>query len=200
MWRPPMFNDLSSPLAYLQTRRSGRAREMVGPGPDPLELDAMIALAARSPDHGKLSPWRFVIVPAERRSDLAALLRRALDENKPDCTDAHRHKADEFARSAEALVVLLSAPVHGHKVPVWEQELSTGAVAMNLLHAAHAHGYVGSWLTGWAAYDPLVRDAFCTGPHERIAGFFFFGSPGRSLEERPRPERDRIVRSWEPPL
>jgi nitroreductase len=192
-----MFNDLSSPLAYLQSRRSGRAREMVGPGPAPEEIEAMIAVAARTPDHGKLSPWRFVIVGEEHRGELSALLRRALDAN-PDCTDAHRHKADEFARSAEALVVLLSSPVPGHKVPVWEQELSTGAVAMNLLHAAHAQGYVGSWLTGWAAYDPLVREAFCTGPHERIAGFFFFGSPGRPLEERPRPELGRVVRHWEP--
>ncbi len=195
-----MFNDLSSPLAYLQSRRSGRVREMVGPGPSEAELEAIIATAARTPDHGKLSPWRFVVVPNSRRDDLAALLRRALDANQPDCTDAHRHKADEFARSGEALVVLLSAPIAGHKVPVWEQELSAGAVAMNLLHAAHAHGYVGSWLTGWAAYDPLVRDAFCTAPDERIAGFFFFGSPSRELEERPRPERDRIVRTWDPPL
>jgi nitroreductase len=193
-----MFNDLSSPLAYLQSRRSGRAREMVGPGPSPEELEAMIALSARTPDHGKLSPWRFVIVGEEHRSDFAALLRRALEENNPDCTDAHRHKADEFARSGEALVVLLSSPVHGHKVPVWEQELSAGAVAMNLLHAAHVHGFVGSWLTGWAAYDPTVRDALCTGPHERIAGFFFFGSPGRTLEERPRPDLGQVVRRWEP--
>lgn len=198
MCRPVMFNDLSSPLAYLRSRRSGKAREMVGPGPSEAELESMIALAARTPDHGKLSPWRFVIVPEERRGDFALLLRRALDENNPDATEAHRHKADEFARSGEALVVLLSAPVHGHKVPVWEQELSVGAVAMNLLHAGHVHGYVGSWLTGWAAYDPMVRDAFCLGPYERIAGFFFFGSPGRALEERPRPDAAQVIRHWTP--
>jgi len=196
----PMFNDLASPLAYLASRRSGRAREMVGPGPSEAELEAMIALAARTPDHGKLAPWRFVIVPTERRGDLAQLLRRALDSNHPATTDAHRHKADEFAHAAEALIVLLSSPVAGHKVPVWEQELSTGAASMNLLHAAHMYGYVGSWLTGWAAYDPTVRAAFCTGPDERIAGFFFFGSPGRALEERPRPELSGIVRHWDAPL
>lgn len=195
-----MFNDLSTPLAYLRSRRSGKARDIVGPGPSKPELNAMIALAARTPDHGKLGPWRFVIVEEENRGDFAALLRRALDANHPDTTDAHRNKADEFAHGGEALVVLLSSPVHDHKVPVWEQELSAGAVGMNLLHAAHVHGYVGSWLTGWAAYDPLVRDEFCTGPHERIAGFFFFGSPGRSLEERPRPEQSAIVRRWEPGL
>ena len=190
-----MFNDLSSPAAYLATRRSGRAREMVGPGPDADQLAEMIAVAARTPDHGKLAPWRFVIVPAERRADFAALLHRALDPD-PDARAAHAQKADEFARAGEALVVLLSAPVVGHKIPVWEQELSVGAAAMNLLHAAHVQGWVGSWLTGWAAYDPLVRAAFCAGPEERIAGFFFFGSPGRPLQERPRPDTDMIVRQW----
>lgn len=193
-----MFNDLSSPLSYLRSRRSGRTREMVGPGPDEAQLAEIIALATRTPDHGKLAPWRFVVVPNEYREDFSLLLRRALDEKNSDITDAHRHKADEFARSGEALVVLLSAPVTGHKVPIWEQELSTGAVAMNLLHAAHVHGFVGSWLTGWAAYDPTVREALCTAPDERIAGFFFFGSPGRTLEERPRPDLARVVRTWVP--
>lgn len=173
---------------------------MVGPGPGADELAAILALAARTPDHGKLSPWRFVVVDADQRDDFAALLAQALDENDPDAGDAHRHKADEFARSGEALVVLLSAPVIPHKIPLWEQELSTGAAAMNLLHAIHAHGYVGSWLTGWAAYDPLVRDAFCTGPHEKIAGFFFIGSPARPLEERPRPDPQAVVRRWTPPV
>jgi nitroreductase len=195
-----MFNDLSTPLSYLASRRSGRAREMVGPGPDEAELGAILSLAARTPDHGKLSPWRFVVVGSDQRDDLAALLARALDENDPGANDAHRHKADDFARHGEALVVLLSAPVIPHKIPVWEQELSVGAAAMNLLHAVHTHGFVGSWLTGWATYDPLVRAAFCTGEQERIAGFFFIGSPGRELEERPRPNMTAVVRHWTPPL
>jgi nitroreductase len=195
-----MFNDLSTPLSYLASRRSGRAREMVGPGPDEAELGAILSLAARTPDHGKLSPWRFVVVASDQRDDLAALLARALDENDPGANDAHRHKADDFARHGEALVILLSAPVVPHKIPVWEQELSVGAAAMNLLHAVHTHGFVGSWLTGWATYDPLVREAFCTGEQERIAGFFFIGSPGRELEERPRPDMTAVVRHWTPPL
>jgi nitroreductase len=173
---------------------------MVGPGPSAGEIEAILAVAARTPDHGKLFPWRFVVVEAEQRGELAALLARALEENDPNAGDAHRTKADEFARAGEALVVLLSAPVIPHKIPVWEQELSVGAAAMNLLHAIHAHGYVGSWLTGWAAYDPLVRDAFCMGPSERIAGFFFIGSPSRPLEERPRPETAAVVRRWIPPF
>lgn len=173
---------------------------MVGPGPDAAELDAILALAMRTPDHGKLNPWRFVVVGADQRDELAALLARALDENDPGAGATHRQKAEEFAHNGQALVVLLSAPVIPHKIPVWEQELSVGAVAMNLLHAIHAHGYVGSWLTGWATYDPLVENAFRLVPSERIAGFFFIGSPGRPLEERPRPDLQAVVRRWAPPL
>ncbi|NJC05984.1 nitroreductase [Sphingomonas kaistensis] len=195
-----MFNDLSTPLSYLASRRSGRPREMVGPGPGPAELDAILALAMRTPDHGKLAPWRFVVVGSDQRDALAALLDRALDQNDPSAGPAHRQKADDFAHHGEALVVLLSAPVIPHKIPVWEQELSVGAAAMNLLHAIHAHGYVGSWLTGWATYDPLVEDAFRLAPSERIAGFFFIGSPGRELEERPRPDPNAVIRHWTPPL
>jgi len=194
-----MFNDLSSPLRYLETRRSGRAREMVGPGPSDTEVAEIIALAARTPDHGKLFPWRFVTVGKDQRDALADLLVRALAANHPDSTEAHRLKARDFAHQGEALVVLLSAPVPDHKIPVWEQELSAGAAAMNLLHAAHAHGFVGSWLTGWAAYDPTVRSAFARSPEERIAGFFFIGSPGRELEERPRPDLASIARRWDAP-
>jgi len=96
------------------------------------------------------------------------------------------------------LVVLISSPVREHKIPVWEQELSTGAAAMNLLQAATAMGYVAGWLTGWHAYSPKVNAAFAE-PGEKIAGFIFIGSPGRELEERPRPDPAQIVRKWDPP-
>lgn len=194
-----MLNDLSTPLSLLQTRRSGRPREMVGPGPTPDQLQQILAIAARTPDHGKLAPWRFVVVEEDQRQDFAALLHRALETNDPDAGPAHHAKADDFASQGQALVVLLCAPLENHKIPQWEQELSCGAVAMNLLHAAHALGFVGSWLTGWAAYDPTVREAFAVG-NERIAGFFFFGSPGVLLVERPRPEMATVVRRWEAPL
>lgn len=193
-----MFNDRSTPLSLLETRRSAKARDMVAPGPTAGELRRIIAIAARTPDHGKLAPWRFVVVEREQRSAFAELLHRALRENDPAAGAAHHQKAEEFAHQGEALVVLLSAPVRGHKVPVWEQELSAGAAGMNLLHAAAAMGYAGSWLTGWAAYDPRVRSAFARHEDERIAGFFFFGSPGQPLVERPRPDLGRIARQWDP--
>ena len=105
---------------------------------------------------------------------------------------------DEFAHYAGALVVLVSAPVENHKIPVWEQQLSCGTVGMNLLLAAHALGYVPGWVTGWRAYSPRVNAAFCAAG-ERIAGFIFIGQPGRELEERERPELSTVWRPWRPP-
>lgn len=188
------FNDRSSLLSHLATRRSGKPREMIAPGPDDAELDAMLALAARTPDHGKLAPWRFVVVPTDRRAALAVLLRDALIAENPAATTPQLEAADRFAHEGETLVVVLSSPRDSH-IPVWEQELSAGAAAMNLLHAVHAHGYVGSWLTGWMAFSTMVRDAFGQAP-ERIVGFMFIGSPGRPLDERPRPDMARIVSRW----
>lgn len=157
----------------------------------------MLGIATRVPDHGKLSPWRFVIIGKEQRGELAMLLRRSLEDEDPSATAAHFQKAETFARQGEALVVLISSPIAGHKIDVWEQELSCGAAAMNLLNAAHAMGFVAGWLTGRHAYSPTVSAALC-GPGERIAGFIFIGSPGRPLEERPRPQLGEVVQRWQP--
>lgn len=192
-----MLNDLSSPLDLLRTRRSGKPRELMGPGPDEAELREMIEIAIRVPDHGKIAPWRLVTVGDEQRAALAGLFRRALAAGGGGSGPGHEQAADDFAHYQGALVVLVSAPVRGHKIPLWEQELSVGAVAMNLLLAATAKGFTPGWLTGWYAYDEIVRAAFC-GPGERIAGFIFIGHPARPLEERPRPQYDQIVRAWTP--
>jgi nitroreductase len=193
-----MLNDRSTPLALLQTRRSAKPREMVGPAPTPEEMERILTIAARIPDHGKLSPWRFVTVADDQRDAFAKLLHRALDEEDPTATPAHHEKAEQFAHYAGALVVLVAAPVEDHKIPVWEQQLSCGAAGMNLLLAAHALGYVGGWVTGWAAYSERVRAAIC-GPGERIAGFVFLGHPGTELAERPRPLLEDVRRLWSPP-
>lgn len=189
-----MFNDRSTPLSLLTTRRSGKPRAMVAPGPDEAQLRTILSVGMRVPDHGKLAPWRFVIVPKERRDAFETLLAeatgRARDGQRIDVA-ANR----EFAQQAPVLVVVLSRPVKDSKIPVWEQELSAGAACMNILNAAHALGFVGGWLTGWASYDAHVRDAF-GGPDEKIAGFIYLGSPGAELEERPRPDYDAVVSVW----
>jgi nitroreductase len=189
------FNDTSSPLSLLRSRRSAKPRFMIAPGPDAAQLEAMLAIATRTPDHGKLFPWRFVVVDSNRRDALAELLVAAYRRQKPDAGRLEIEATEQFARQAPTLVVVLSAPSPASHIPLWEQELSAGAACMNLVHAAHAMGFTAAWLTGWAAYDDMVRDAF-GGPGERIAGFIFIGTPGRELEERPRPELGQVVRHW----
>jgi nitroreductase len=193
-----MLNDRSSILSLLETRRSGKPRDLVGAGPTPEELQRILTIAARVPDHGKLTPWRFVTVADGQRDDFEALLRQALTEEDPDAIAAKHQKEHEFAHYPGTLVVLISAPTEGHKIPVWEQELSCGAAGMNLMLAAHALGYVPGWVTGWRTYSERVRRAFCE-PGERIAGFIFIGHPGREIEERERPSLSSVWKPWRPP-
>src|SRR5690348_824629 len=122
-----MLNDLSSPLSLLETRRSAKPRELVGPGPTQDELAEILTIAARIPDHGKLHPWRFVTVDEEQRDAFASLLHEALALENRQATEAHHKKEDEFAHYEGQLIVLISAPIEGHKIPVWEQQLSAGA-------------------------------------------------------------------------
>jgi nitroreductase len=189
---PVPFNDRRDPLALLLTRRSGKARDLVEPGPTEAELETILSAAARVPDHGKLAPWRFVVV-----TDRDALAARILDRYRAEKPDAGRQELDALARAAaEAprLVILVSTPRASH-IPLWEQQLSAGAAAQNLLMATHALGYAGNWLTGPAAYlDGLADDLGA--PGGRIAGFFHLGTAAKPLEERPRPLVPDIVRRW----
>ena len=190
-----MFNDRSSTLDLMRTRRSGRPRDLVEPGPTPDELRRILEIAMRTPDHGKLHPWRFVHVGRDKRDSFAALLQRAyLDEN-PAPGRLEVEANDRLARQAPELIVAISSPTPDHKIPVWEQELSCGAAIMNLHLAAHAMGYVAGLVTGWAAYNDKVLAAFGA-PPERIAGFIFLGTPAVELEERLRPEYEEVVSEW----
>jgi len=190
-----MFNDRSTPLSLLATRRSGKPRDLVAPGPDEGQLRQILEIAARTPDHGKLAPWRFVVVPTDRRADLSRVIADAYRAERPQAARLELESLDQFARQAPTLVVVLSAPRPASHIPLWEQELSAGAACMNLLHAAHASGFAGGWLTGWPTFSDAVRDAFDAAP-ERIAGFIFIGTPAKQLEERPRPDLDKIVSTW----
>jgi nitroreductase len=190
-----MFNDTSSALSLLATRRSGKPRDMVAPGPDDAQLNRILSAAIRVPDHGKLNPWRFVIVRAEQRPALARLIVGAYLDEKPDAGRLEIEAMESFAANAPTLVVVLSAPDATSKIPLWEQELSAGAAIMNLLLATHASGFVGGWLTGWPAYNDTVRNAFGSAG-ERIAGFVFIGTPTRPLEERPRPDPATVTAEW----
>lgn len=193
----PMFNDTSSLLAFLRTRRSGRPRDLGSPGPNAEELRQIVSIAARTPDHGKLAPWRFVHVPTQARDVFAEVLQRAYLKENASPGRLEIEANERFAHQAPELIVVLSSPVRESKIPVWEQELSCGAACMNLLSAAHSLGFAGGWVTGWAAFSEDVRQAFGR-KGERIAGFIFIGTPQAALEERPRPELEQVFSEWQP--
>ena len=192
-----MFNDTSSPLTLLRTRRSGKARDMVAPGPDANQLADILGIAARVPDHGKLSPWRFVTIADDQRDAFAALLVTAYRAEKPDAGRLEIETMDSFARYAPTMVALLSTPIMASKIPLAEQIFSAGAAAMQLLNAAHAHGFVGNWLTGWPAQNHDVLAALGGTPgQDSVTGFFFIGTAAKPLEERPRPNLPEVTRYW----
>lgn len=194
-----MLNDRSSTLDLLRSRRSGRPRDLVAPGPTRDELRTILSIASRAPDHGKLAPWRFIHVAAEQRDAWAALLQGAYSSGPSQPGRLELEAVDRFAHHAPELVVVLFRPVTETRIPLWEQQLSCGAACMNLLLATHATGYVGSWVTGWAAQSDQVLTGLGGRPGDRIAGFFFLGTPACELEERIRPEPDAVISAWKPP-
>lgn len=191
-----MMNDNSSLLSHLNSRRSAKPRRLNAPGPSTDLLDEILTIAARTPDHGKLAPWRFVIVDHDQRDRFAAMLNQAYCREHPDAGRLEHEAVAAFAHQAPCLVVVLSTPDTASHIPLWEQQLSCGAATMNLLHAAHAHGFAGSWITGWAAYNPDVAAELGARPEDRIAGFVFIGTLSESPDERLRPALGDIVRHW----
>lgn len=169
----------------LATRRSAPAQSLTAPGPSEAVLDEILKLGARTPDHGKLFPWRFVILSPEARARIAERL-APLATRQSDPGKAAKVLMKLTAPPVTVLVV--STPVVGHKVPVWEQQLSAGAVCMNLEHAADAFGYSASWITDWYSYDPEAVGLFGVGEGEQIAGFIHLGTLAEPPLERPRPE------------
>src|SRR3546814_19491710 len=149
-----MFNDISSLRSHLATRRSGKARDMIAPGPDTAELRAIIALALRTPDHGKLAPWRIVTIADDQRETFAALLKRAWVAENPGAEGKDLSPLDQFAHQAPSLLVLISAPVRDSKIPVWEQQMSAGPPGMNLPHAPPPPGPVVTRPAGRAPTRP----------------------------------------------
>jgi nitroreductase len=189
----PLMQSFSHPITLLQTRRSLKPVELVGPGPSPADLDTLLTIASRVPDHGKLTPWRFIVFEGESRlkageAIVAAFVARYPD-SKPEQIEFERKR---LARAPVVIAVVSRAAPHV-KIPEWEQVLSSGAAAMSLVIAAHALGFGATWITEWYAYDRSVLDALGLAPHEKIAGFVHIGRPTQAPEDRPRPALADIV-------
>ena len=178
-------------LDLLLSRRSGSAKAMSEPGPSKEQLAAILKAGARAPDHGKLFPWRFIVFQGDGRERFGRMLGEILEAEG----ERERQIDEETKRFLRAplVVAVISAAREQHKIPVWEQELSAGAVCQNLLIAATASGFVAQWVTEWYAYHPTVKERLGLKPGERVAGFIYIGTSTVELEERPRPEIDKIV-------
>jgi len=182
-----------SALDLLKTRRSVKPIEMDGPGPSAAEIDTILTIASRVPDHGKLAPWRFIVFEGDARRSAGEKLAVVFKANNPQATDDQvAFERNRLARAPLVIAVVSRAAPHA-KIPEWEQQMSAGAAAMNLVIAANAMGYATAWLTEWYAYDRKVLDALGLAPHERMAGFVHIGKPQKPPVDRERPQLASIV-------
>lgn len=192
------LNDTSSVLDLLRSRKSASAKAMTGPGPSARELGEILGCAVRVPDHGKLAPWRFILWEGEARAAFGAALGRRWQALHPDHgPEALALAQDLFLRAPVVIGVVSRAAPHP-KIPEWEQQLSAGAVCMNILYAATALGYACQWNTGWLAYDDGMAAVMGLAPPERIAGFIYIGKAAAPLEDRPRPDPQALLTRWSP--
>lgn len=185
-------------LEFLARRRSTLARCMTGPGPDKEQLDLILHLAARVPDHRKLAPWRFIVFEGKARADFGDHLAATFKEDNPDLPqDRVDFERERFERAPIVVGVVSSPKDCPRGTPKWEQELSAGAVCMNMLHAARASGFAAQWLTEWYAFDSKIAKKLGLSSSERIAGFVYLGTATEPPVERPRPNLVDILSYWQ---
>lgn len=188
---------MSDALDMLKTRRSVKPVELTGPAPTAAEIETLLTIASRVPDHGKLTPWRFIVFEGEARSKAGRKIADVFKQNRPEATPEQvETEGKRLARAPLVIAVVSRAGVH-IKIPEWEQVLSAGAAATSLVFAAHAMNFAASWLTEWYAYDRRVLDALGLAPNERIAGFVHIGRPMKPAEDRPRPALSEIVTRYD---
>lgn len=186
------MNKPNPVMDFLLTRRSKPAAALTAPAPEGAALEQLLTAAVRVPDHGALTPWRFLILEAPARQRLAALIRErgpalAIDPAKVE-------KSALSWEKSPLIVAVIAAPVASQKAPELEQLLSAGAVCLSLVNAALASGWGASWITGWAAFDrEFLSRGLDLAPHEQVAGFVHLGTCAAEVADRPRPEIARLV-------
>jgi nitroreductase len=185
---------MTDTVRLLKTRRSPRVTDLAAPGPSAAEIETLLTIAARVPDHGKLAPWRFLVMQGDKKKAFAEALIPIFRKSHPEATEDQLKKEPERLIGAPLVIAVISRAAAHPRIPEWEQILSAGAVCMNLVVAAHALGYSAVWLTGWAAYERPALDLLGVGAEERIAGYIHIGSMNVAQGERPRPLLVDIVK------
>jgi nitroreductase len=180
-------------IELLKVRRSVKPREMTAPGPSPAELETILTIGARVPDHGKLAPWRFIVFEGDARVRAGEVIAKVFAKKNPAAPTTDIEVEKKRLTDAPLVIGIVSFTRPHPKVPPWEQELSAGASAMNIVTAATALGYGACWLTGWFAFDRDVLDGLGLKADEKLAGFIHIGTPTKPNEDRPRPALSEIV-------
>ena len=180
-------------LELLKTRRSVKPREMTGPGPSPADLETILTIGARVPDHGKLAPWRFIVFEGDARARAGDVIAAVFARKNPNASPSDIEVEKRRLTDAPLVIGVVSFTKPHPKVPPWEQELSAGASAMNIVTAATALGYGACWLTGWFAFDRDVLDGLGLKADEKLAGLIHIGTVSRPNEDRPRPVLSDLV-------
>jgi nitroreductase len=193
--QPTSFGQISpETLALLAQRRSSSPQTLTAPAPSGEQLQDLLRLAARVPDHGKLFPWRFILVEGAAKTELAARY-AALAKERPDPEKA---AGVLFKLKAPPLAVMVVSRVVDGPIPAWEQLLSAGACCQTLVLAATAMGYGANWITDWYSYDPRATALLGLESNEQVAGVVLIGTPTEAPLERVRPDIDSITSVWEP--
>lgn len=189
----------SSVLEFLSNRKSAPIAELKDPGPGDDEIDKMLAIASRVPDHGRLAPWRFILYRGDARHEAGRLLADLAEEREGPLAPARREQ--ELTRFSRAPLVIgvVSVPRDNPKIPQWEMLLSGGAAAMNLVLAANALGYGTNWITNWYSDTSEGRRILGLSQHEHVVGFVHIGTFGGEAMERPRPSIHDLVSDYSGP-
>lgn len=190
---PPLSAyDLPEMLDFLLRRRSSKIKNISAPGPDAAQLARILSAAARVPDHGKLVPWRFIVINGEARQRAGEFLRAAYLQEDPAAAPAKLDLEEQRFFRAPVVIAVVSSLKDG-KTPEWEQILSAGAACFNCCLAANAQGFATTWLSEWYAYNAAFKKAMGLGTQERFAGFIYIGSASDAPEERERPNMDDVI-------
>jgi nitroreductase len=191
-----MFNDQSSLLSFLKSRKSASAKAMGGPGPSAAQIAEILQVSVRVPDHGKLNPWRFIVFEGEARgkvgAEFAAIWAKAYPEHGEGVLAFQRG----FLERAPVVIAVVSTAAPHAKIPVWEQQLSAAAVCFTMELAAQALGFDVQWMTDWVSYDAAAKTAMGVAATEQVAGLIFIGKSTVPLEDRPRPDAASLTTFW----
>lgn len=194
--RLPSAGANKAMLEALALRRSTPADCLGEPGPDQDELELILHIAARAPDHRRVTPFRFIIFEGKGREKFGEALKTAFLKHTPEATPERAEIERKRFLRAGVVVAVVSHVDHAHKTPEWEQVLTAGAVSQNMLLAARASGYAAQWLTEWYAYDANILAALGLADNERIAGFIYLGTAREDPKERGRPDLSALIERY----